>query len=111
MVRCLTTSNGSHSSLAEVNSIGPTSRATFRAASFNTALRFPIPISAAPIDRRTFSDSVPIVSAMLHLGEEELLARRLLAGELRRLIEQPVTALAAYGVVAPDPLVGKLDHE
>ena len=47
----------------------------------------------------------------LDMGAEELPARRLLSGELRSLIEQPVTAIAAYGVVAPDPLVGKLGHE
>src|SRR5215471_4383518 len=44
----------------------------------------------------------------LDMGQEELLARRLLAGKLRRLIEKPVTTTAAYGVIAPYPLVGKL---
>jgi len=42
---------------------------------------------------------------------EEVIARRLLAGELRRLVEQPVPAFAANRVVALHPRVGQLRHE
>ncbi len=49
----------------------PTSRATFRAAAFNTALRFPIPISAAPIARPDLLRLRPdCVRDALDMGEE-----------------------------------------